>query len=273
MFYPVLHYSSAQNDKDNLIELLKTYRFGKKYTLFQAVYEELNVIELPVIKISKNKSTNDNKNKLIIEINTKQEMLISKEDEEKFDFSSTDSDFVSLNSTASNDYSSFKETKAKKSNSIESLSYDSTDSMLNSINYQQKDEFENSNANNDCTKLQFTKAIQFTNQLSNGHIIIGFRISDEFFKQIFENNWQEMSGARLLYPISASRFGLKKIKFLKRIALNTVRRQSSMMDDFNYILHAEFLNLNVKSEIYFTNFVHRLRLKSFGSISLYTSCN
>lgn len=338
MFHPVLHFSGITDNRDS-VELFRANKFGKNYTLYQAIYQELNVIELPVVtkKNAKNSSTdrvsrNDtsNPNDALSEtVKGRPESTADKnsashevvkdlhEDYLKLldcsDFSSTDdSGCVSLNSTATNDYYSSEETaksqKCALHNSMESLesSYDSNDSMLNSINSEQpKKELAESARTDHCSpraSMESKKSIQHipinkSNLLTNGlikrslaneliatslmaglndgHVIIGFRIRDEFFKKCFESSWLEMSGVRLLYPISASRFGLRRIRFLKRIALNTERQGRSFDDGttFNYILYAEFLNLTAKNEIYLSNFVHRLRLRSLGAITLYTNLN
>lgn len=301
MFHPVLHYSTIYNKNnkqdDDFIELFKSTRFGKDYTLYQAIYEELYTLDLPVVtkkvsKISKNSSTNSTiKNAIKHTINNNDE-----EDKfHSFDYSSTDSGCVSLNSTA-NDYSLDEQKLIDKSNlhnSMESLtsSYNSSnDSVLNSIDSQQhKDELNRNdhhstkNVKNGLSnlmtnmisnnQLNYNLMSNFYNNLNDGHLIIGFRIKDEFFKRIFEQHWQEMSGARFLSRLVAAKFGLRRLKFLKRIALNT-ERQGKEFDDgttFIYILHAEFLNLTNKNEIYLTNFVHRLRLRTLGSVTFYTN--
>ena len=326
-----------QNDRDS-VELFRANRFGKSYTLYQAVYQELNVIELPVITRKKTKSGTTDltgshtgshrmSDALEEEVRDRMERTVGQNDERHVaatkdedylkldctDFSWTDdSGCVSLNSTATNDYCSSEETAAAVKytmhNSMESLSssYDSNDSMLNSIKSEQpkrEDELAES-IRNDCSSRTATKpkkakpincsslvnnlvtdmlvrsslanelAATSLSGLNEGHVIIGFRIKDKFFRDCFESNWLEMSGARLFYPISASRFGLRTIKFWKRIGLNSER--GSSFDDgitFNYIVYAEFLNLTAKNEIYLTNFVHRLRLRSLGAITLYTNLN
>ena len=343
----MLHISDISDDRDS-VELFRASKFGKSYTLYQAIYQELNVIELPVVtkKKTKNSSTDRTScNDTVIKANdtttrtddalietvnglpesptekstANHELAVKDHDDylkllDCSDFSSTDdSGCVSLNSTATNeDYSSEETTKQPKNalhHSMESLesSYDSNDSMLNSISYEQpKHELaENIRTEHRCSpRIESKKSTQskqinksnlvnhlvtdrlikrsLANELiarslmaglNDGHVIIGFRIRDEFFKRCFESNWLEMSGVRLLWPISASRFGLRRIKFLKRIGLNS-ERQGRPFDDgttFNYILYAEFLNLTEKNEIYLSNFVHRLRLRSLGAITLYTN--
>lgn len=345
MFHPVLHLSDIPNRNNrNSVELFKANKFGKSYTLHQALYQELNVIELPVVtkKRTKNSITTDltssnrtnhtlnepvkepaeslvDKNSPNPELTTKDEDYLKLSDCSYADFSLTDdSGCVSLNSTATNDDYSSEETTANKHalrNSMESLSssYDSNDSMLNSIQnsiqseqLKKEDELVERVVGNDRSSgtieesrktVQINKsnlvnnlvignlirrslaseliATSLMSGLNDGHVIIGFRMKDEFFRKCFESNWLEMSGVRLLYPVSASRFGLRRIKFWKRIGLNTERAGGSFDDGttFNYILYAEFLNLTAKNEIYLSNFVHRLRLRSLGAITLYTNLN
>lgn len=313
MLHPVLHYSTVTKNKDNLFKLSRANKFDSNHTLYQSVYKEICCIELPLVsKIVSKINENDNKQIVTITDKSKQNSITNNEmngdnckhnsfDYSSADYSSTDSGCVSLNSTT-NDYSSLNSTTNDYSNdpfdenSMESLdsSYDSNDSMLNSINSvvnrTKKDEpnecIDHKNVNKFSKNIESYKNnlnnINIDNNLLNnlsnynlndGHLIVKFRIDDGFFSDVFERNWQDMTSARLLTPIAAQ-YGLTKLKFLKKIAQNTESNGSNDSHskfNYNYLLHAEFLNLTAKNEIYLSNFVHRLRMRCLGLVTFYTN--
>jgi len=276
---------------------------------------ELPVVSRRVSKVSKNNSTNLMVENTIMESTIvksstvkitersiiKNNSINTNNDDEKFqsfDYLSSDSGCVSLNSTNENDYSLLDEQKSTENqnihNSLESLSscndsttndsYDSNDSnesvlmLIQTEQQEQKNELKKQKITTHTINLTIDNRLirssyNLTKNLNDGHVLIGFRINDKFFSKVFEQNWQEMSGARYFSHLVAAKFGLRRLKFLKRIALNT-ERQGEEFDDgttFVFLLHAEFLNLTNENEIYLSNFVHRLRMRTLGSVTFYTN--
>ncbi|RWS22782.1 hypothetical protein B4U80_03672 [Leptotrombidium deliense] len=93
-------------------------------------------------------------------------------------------------------------------------------------------------------------------------IVIGIKTLDQTFNRMFEDNWKDLSGARNIYLSLSTEYGLCEVILYRRI-----RPQDCT--SFVYILLVKLNNVTFANHVFLLDYVHRLRLRMLGYLSLY----
>lgn len=81
-------------------------------------------------------------------------------------------------------------------------------------------------------------------------ILMGFKRLDNYFSEVLEDSWVDWTGARFLYLNLSDDFGLKSVRFLRRIRPNDINM-------FMYIVIAECAKVNQSNKLGIMDFVQR----------------
>ncbi|RWS02310.1 hypothetical protein B4U79_00809 [Dinothrombium tinctorium] len=93
-------------------------------------------------------------------------------------------------------------------------------------------------------------------------IIVGIKTLDHTFNTMFEENWKELSGARSIYLSLSTDYGLSEIILYRRV-------KPQDCTSFVYVLLVKLNNVTITNHLFLLDYVHRMRLRMLGYISLY----
>jgi hypothetical protein len=100
------------------------------------------------------------------------------------------------------------------------------------------------------------------------HLIVGLSLQSDLFTATLLDNWFELTGARQIAAQTASRFGLRRISFLKRQSPQRATSGplpyklalfSHLDCSFDHLLHVVYSNVNERNVVLLQDFVYRFR--------------